>query len=83
MAAEIAVSCIYKTARTPLTRNELIAYLPLKASSAFMFFLVQSAHLARPTTTDAASALTTASASRRAQTPSTPSALGAAMPVGC
>lgn len=46
--------------------------LPLKAASAFMFFLVQSAHLARPMTTDATSpeaALATAIAISTAQTP--------------
>ena len=46
--------------------------VPLKAVSAFMFFLVQSAHLARPTTTDAtwpSAALATAIAIITAQTP--------------
>lgn len=46
--------------------------LPLKATSAFMFFLVQSAHLARPTTTDAtwaSAAFVTAIAISTAQTP--------------
>lgn len=51
----------------------LIVYIPLNAASAFMFFLVQSAHLARPTTTEDASLeaalATTAIAISKAQTP--------------
>jgi hypothetical protein len=46
--------------------------LPLKAVSAFMFFLVQSAHLARPTTTEAtwpSAAPATAIATSAAQKP--------------
>jgi hypothetical protein len=48
------------------------ACLPLKAASAFMFFLVQSAHLVRPTTTEAtwpSAAYATVTAISTAQTP--------------
>jgi hypothetical protein len=51
-------------------------YVLLKASSAFMFFRVQSAHLAVPTTTDAASP-PTATAIKTAQTPRRTSPRGA------
>jgi len=46
--------------------------VPLKAASAFKFFRVQSAHLARPTTTDAAlplAAFAMATTISAAQTP--------------
>jgi hypothetical protein len=48
------------------------ACLPLKPASAFMFFLVLSAHLARPTTTDAtwpSAAFVTPTTISTAQTP--------------
>jgi len=50
----------------------LVLYIPLNAASAFMFFLVQSAHLARPATTEEASleaALAMAITISTAQTP--------------
>jgi hypothetical protein len=50
----------------------LLVHIPLKAASAFMFFLVQSAHLARPTTNEDVSleaALATAITISTAQTP--------------